>query len=288
MTPNQQPTGASPAAGSTRRSGRLILGGVVVLVGLLVAAAALWTAGTQRRADNVASFARAPIGCDTTLDFERSGTFLLFVETTGRIDELGGRCNAVLDYDRAADEVLADVIAPGLSLSGPDGARLDILEAPGVSYAVDGFSGTATWSVDIETPGDHVLSVMPIGGEPMAIAVGRSVDEGVGVLRWSAVAAAITALIVGGGLIIAGSRRAPTPDEPSAPWVPDAPTWPSSPPGFPVPPPTTGAVGPPQQAPGSADAAETPPSGATAPPPTPAMPPSTSPWGPPGTSSGTQ
>jgi hypothetical protein len=268
MTLQQPPTGASPSAGSTRRSGRLILSGVVVLVVLLVAAAALWMAGTQRRADNVASFARAPVGCDTTLDFERGGTFVLFVETTGRIDQLGGRCEAVLDYDRAADEELADLIAPGLSLSGPDGTPLDIVDAPGADYSVDGFSGTATWSVDIETPGDHVLSVLPIGGEPMAIAVGRSVDEGVAVLRWSAVAAAVTALIVGGGLIIAGSRRVPTPDEPSAPWVPDDPTWPSSPPGFPVPPPTTGAVGPPQQAP--------------------ATPPSTSPWGPPGTASETR
>jgi hypothetical protein len=277
MTSSPAPTTATPSVGTARRSGRLVAIGAIVLVVLLVAAAALWRAGGQRRADNVASFARAPVGCDTTLDFERGGTFVLFIETTGRIDELGGECDAPLDYDRDTDAGLADQLQPGLSLTGPDASPVDIADAPGGDYDVDGFVGTATWSVDIDTPGDHVLTVAPVGGAPFAIAVGRSVDEGVALLRWAAVATAIAALVIGGGLLVTGSRRVAAPSDVPAPWVPDSPRWPSSPPGFPVPPPTTGAVGPPRTSPERPAVAEPPRPTEPAPPTS-----SSSPWGPPG------
>lgn len=274
MTPNPPSTIASPSVGVARRSGRLIAVGAVVLVGLLVAAGALWLAGGQRRADNVASFARAPVGCDTTLDFERGGSFVLFIETTGRIDELRGECDAALDYDRDIDAGLADQLQAGLAMTGPDATPVGIVDGPGGGYDVDGFVGTATWSVEIDTPGDHVLTVAPVGGDPFAIAVGRSVEEGVALLQWAAVATAIAALVFGGGLLITGSRRVPELHQAPAPWVPDSPAWPSSPPGFPVPPPTTGAVRPPQTQPDRPAVAEPPPPGDAAPP--------SSSWGPPG------
>lgn len=279
MTFDPTPSTAPPSPGAARRSGRMIAIGAVVLVGLLITAGALWLAAGQRRADNVASFARAPVGCDTTLDFERSGRFVLFIETTGRIDELGGECDAALDYDRDADAALAVQLAPRLSLTGPDAASVDIVDAPGGGYDVDGFVGTAAWSIDIDTPGDHVLTVAPIGGDSFAIAVGRSVEEGVALLRWAAVAVAVAAVVLGGGLLLAGSRRVSEPTAAPSPWVPDGPGWPSSPPGFPVPPPTTGAVGPPRTSPERPAVAEPPP-------PTGAAPPS-SPWGPPGAESDT-
>lgn len=273
------PSSAPPAAAAARRSGRMIAIGAGVLVVLLVTAGALWLVAGQRRADNVASFARAPVGCDTTLDFERPGRFVLFIETTGRIDELGGACDVALDYDRDTDDGLAAQLAPRLSLTGPGDTSVGIVDDQGAAYDVDGFVGVAAWSIDIDTPGDHVLTVAPIGGEPFAIAVGRSVEEGVAVLRWSAVAVAVTALVLGGGLLVAGSRRVTEPPAAPSPWVPAGPGWPSSPPGFPEPPPTTGAVGPPRT-PAERPVVSAPP------PPTDVAPPS-SPWGPPGVTSDT-
>ncbi len=272
---------SSPQVSSTgTRSGRLIAGGVVVLLGFLALAAVLWWAGGQREANNIASFARAPVGCDTTLDFERSGEFLVFVETTGTIDALAGQCDAERSYDRDPDADAAERLSPGLVLVDPDGNDVDITEAPGVSYDADGFVGTAAWTVDIVSAGDHVLTVASIGGDDFAIAVGRSPDEGVALLRWGAIAASIVALVAGGALLVAGSRRTLPAAPVSGPWVPDGPAWPSSPPGFPSPPPTTGAVGPPGMP--VERPASTVPSVEAAERPTPSVDPSAaSPWGPP-------
>lgn len=223
-----------------RRKGWMLALGVVLLVGLVGAAAALWVAADQRRADNVAGFARAPVGCDTTLDFEATGTFVLYIETSGEFGELAGACDADPRYDRDAD----DIPQPELTLLDPDGDTLDLDDAGEASYDVDGFVGSATRTVSIETPGDHVLTVAPTPGDPFAVAVGRSPDDGVALLRWGAVAAAIGGLVLGGLFLVLGSRRPPPPARPATPWTPDESGWPASPPGFPVPPPTTGAMGP--------------------------------------------
>lgn len=222
------------------RRGWMLVVGVVVLVGFVGAAAALWIASGVRRADNVAGFARAPVGCETTLDFEATGTFVLYIETSGEFDQLAGACDAERRYDRDPDdqpELVVTLLDPNL-----EPIALDDTDA--VDYDEDGFVGTAARSVQIETAGDHVLTVAPTGDEPFAVAIGRSSDEGVALLRWGAVGAAITGLVLGGVFLVLGSRRTPAPPTPTAPWTPDGSGWPASPPGFPVPPPTTGASGP--------------------------------------------
>ena len=222
------------------RRGWMLAVGVLVLVGLVGAAVVMWIAAGDRRAANVAGFARAPMGCDTTLDFDSTGTFVLYIETSGELDELAGACDAQLRYDRDAD----DIPLVELTLRDPDGDGLELADARDVSYDVDGFVGVSVHEVEIATSGDHVLTVAPTGGDAFAIAVGRTPDQGVALLRWGAVAAAIGGLVVGGLLLVLGSRR-PTPTTASPdPWTPDEAGWPSSPPGFPVPPPTTGATGP--------------------------------------------
>ncbi|HSP29953.1 MAG TPA: hypothetical protein VLN74_15485 [Ilumatobacteraceae bacterium] len=222
------------------RRGWMLVAGALVLVGLVGAAVVMWIAAGDRRADNVAGFARAPMGCDTTLDFESTGTFVLYIETSGEIGELAGACDAQLRYDRDDD----DIPQVELTLRDADGDDVELAEARDVSYDVDGFVGVSAHEVEIATPGDHVLTVAPTGGDAFAIAVGRTPDEGVALLRWGAVAAAIGGLLVGGLLLVLGSRRPAPTTPPPDPWTPDAEGWPSSPPGFPVPPPTTGATGP--------------------------------------------
>jgi hypothetical protein len=274
----------------TERAGRrgwLLALGLLVVVGGLGAAVAMWIAASDREADNVAGFARAPVGCETTLDFESTGTFVLYAETSGRFGALAGACDAPPTYDRDADDV-PDV---EVTLLDPDGDVIDLDDAAAIDYDIDGFVGTSIGEVRIESEGDHVLSVAPVSGETFAVAVGRQPDQGVALLRWGAVAAAIGGLLLGGLLLVLGSRRQRVTASPATPWTPEGGGWPSSPPGFPIPPPTTGATGP--AGPPSPPSVPAPPS---APPPVPpapsAQPPSTppappasdpSPWGPPPT-----
>lgn len=211
-----------------------------MLVAGLIGAGALWYSSSQRLDGNVADFARAPSGCATTLDFARTGEFTVYVETSGSFDDLAGDCEADTEYDR--DEV----VDPQLQLVDPDGGAVDIADSAGVSYDTGAFAGSAVGLIQIDTPGEHVLTVAADGGQ-FAIAVGGDPNEGVGVLRWGAVALAIVSLVVGGILLVFGSRR---PAQESAAddslWAPQGTpaTWPIGPPGFPPPPPTTGATAP--------------------------------------------
>jgi hypothetical protein len=266
MTTNDDDAGIDATGDRARRRTWMVVAGVVVLVGAVAVAISLWVASGQRRSDNVAGFARAPVGCDTTLDFEATGTFVLYVETSGEFDALPGECDVADRYDRD------DVPSPDLVLTDPEGIDVALGDASEASYDVDGFVGTAFRSVEIVDPGDHVLTVAPTPGGPFAISIGRSPDDGVTALRVGGVVVAIVGFVLGGLLLVLGGRRPSVPTSSTTAWTPSEPAWPSSPPGFPAPPPTTGATGPPISAPPS--------------PPPPPGPPRTgghtgSPWGPP-------
>ena len=238
-----------------------MIGVTVVVVGL-VAAGALWFAAGQRLDDNVAGFARAPSGCATTLDFDRTGAFQVHLETAGTLDGLAGNCSAASDYDRG------DVSAPQLELVDADGDVVVIEPVDGSSYDASGFRGVQIGVVEITAVGDHVLTVEADGAQ-FAIALGGPADDGVALLQWSAMLAAVAALVVGGLLLVAGSRRPTAAESSTESWEPAdgrTLTWPAGPPGFPPPPPTTGAAGP---------------AGPPIVPPT--LPPSLPPTGPPGT-----
>lgn len=217
----------------------LVLGAIVLVAGL-IGAGALWYASAQRLDDNVAGFARAPSGCSTTLDVERTGEFRLYAETKGSLDGLAGDCSASTDYDR--DEIAN----PQLTIVGPDGSAIDISDTGDVSYDAGGFSGAAVGAVQIDATGTYVLTVIADGAQ-FAIAVGGDPNDGVALLRWGAVGLAIVALVLGGLLLVLGSRRPPSESiTPTPTWEPGGPTatWPIGPPGFPAPPPTTGATAP--------------------------------------------
>ena len=63
--------------------------------------------------------------------------------------------------------------------------------------------GSSVGVVQIESTGEHVLTVAADGGQ-FAIAVGGDPNDGVGLLRWGAVGVAIVSLVVGGILLVLG------------------------------------------------------------------------------------
>ena len=106
---------------SSARRFRLI--GIVAIVLGVVGAVALWLIAGKRYDDAVGSLAPAPIGCDTTLVFDRTGTYTFFVETKGSVGEIDGDCD---NDDRSYDLDSADVPDVELTLLDEDGQEINL------------------------------------------------------------------------------------------------------------------------------------------------------------------
>ncbi len=235
---------------TAKRTGLLGAGIVVLIVGLL-AALGLWISSTQRESDAVRNLARAPIGCDTMLDFEASGEFYIYIESAGRFDgAVSGDCGAEGEYDLPSDS-LPPVT---LSMTAPNGDDVALDSDAGVSYDTAGYVGQSVRVFTVNEPGGYQLRVEAPGSTEVAFAaaVGRDPSEGVGSMRLGAVLTAIGALIIGGLLLLLSRRSATTEPE-----VGDV-AWPgqpmgaaTSPPGMAMPPQSgvPAPLGPPTQYP---------------------------------------
>lgn len=225
----------------------LVWAGTGAVVGALAVGVLSVVLTEITRNATVEGFARAPVGCTTTLEFDTEAVFTFFVETRGRTDDLGGDCAANgSEYDRGDD----DPPRVELTLVRDDGGQMTLDEYDGTSYDTVDFAGTAVAQVTIEEAGTYRLTVAS-DEDDFAIAIGR--DPGADVLLVQALGAALAVLLLalGAVLIVVGVRRPEPPSSDAAPptsaggtptWVPPPPatTWPPSsslPPGSPLPPP---------------------------------------------------
>ena len=214
---------------SNRRTG-FFAAGIVVLIAGLLAAVGLWYSAGQRQSDAVRNFARAPVGCDTTLNFEAAGEFLVFVETEGEISAVTGSCVAPGSFGELGSP--QDLPPVRLVLTGPDGTEVALDARTGVDYAAAGSAGQLIQTFVVGKSGSYVLRVEPNDSEPagFAIAIGRDPSEGVQSLQLGAFASGIAGLIVGLSLIATSRRRgSPAALVSADPWS-SAAEWPTSPP----------------------------------------------------------
>ena len=237
------PAGVGAARG-TRRKGLLFTGVAIALLGLGAAVVLAVLSGSAKE-ETVKRFARAPVGCTTTLEFEKSATFTLYIETSGKIGSVDGDCAATdTTYHRGDGDV------PRVSLtlvnSTDQATALTPTDAP--KYAVADFVGRGYQRVDITEPGTYRLTVTSDDTD-FAIAVGGKPDADANVLRLAGVGAATLGLLLGGGLILLGlRRRKPAPANlPAGMWPPTpagGPGWylqatvPAASPAYPVTAPT--------------------------------------------------
>ena len=231
-----------------RRWARVL--GLLALLAGVGGAVVLWWAADRRYDDAVADLAPAPAGCDTTLDFDRTGTFTFFLESKGELDDLAGDC------ERAAGAYELDGDEPPrvqLTLVDADGEELDLDRAGGPSYDRNGSAGEGFREVDIAVAGEYVLTVES-ENDDVVVRVGGDPADGVGALRLGAGAALLIGVGLGIAGLIAGRRRDLGEPRPIA-----TEAWPQIPARPPIAPPTMGGPTPPYA---------TPPGGRPLPPPT--------------------
>jgi hypothetical protein len=243
-----------------------LIGGILAIVGGIVVAIVLFAVADARVDDAVERLARAPSGCDTTLDVDDGGTYLLFVETQGSIDELEGGCDVASEYTMEGQ-----LPRVRLELTDPDGDEVDLDRVGDVTYDAAGYAGTAIRQVGLEQTGRYVLTVeSPVD---VVVTIGRNPDDAAAPFPALAIVVGVLGVIVGVVLLVVGAmaRRGPA-------TVPAArtPTWWQPVPGVaPVAPPQVPPPGPPIAAPGTVASpwARPPMPGTDAPPPGPPGPP---------------
>jgi hypothetical protein len=239
--------------------------GIVALVLGVVAAVVLWVLSTKRYDDAVADLAPAPVGCETTLIFDRTGTYTFYVETSGQVDEIEGDCSGDdREYEFDGDET------PRVQLTLVDdrGDEIDLDRASGPSYDRGGASGSGVRTADIDDTGAYVLRVDSDEDEVM-VRVGRDPSSGVVPMRVGAIALLVAGLVLGGIGLARGRHPGFEPiADTTGRWPPVD--------GFPIAPPTAPPyanppVPPPYAAPSPwpAPGEQRPPRGGPLPPPTP-------------------
>jgi hypothetical protein len=154
----------------------------------------LWVLSTKRYDDAVADLAPAPVGCETTLLFDRTGTYTFYVETSGEVGEIDGDCNG---DDRTYEFDGDDEPRVQLTLVDDRGDEVDLDRASGPSYERGGSSGAGVRTADIEDTGAYVLRVDSEEDEVM-VRVGRDPSSGVVPMRVGAVALLVAGLVLGG------------------------------------------------------------------------------------------
>lgn len=257
----QQSPVAAPAPKGKRRKG-LIVFGLILLVGGVLGGGAMVAKSISNYEDAVKSLARAPVGCTTTLVFDKPATFTVYAETKGKLGELSGDCEANgAEYDHPGDKL------PKVSLTLVDstGDEVDLQRGATASYDVGGYVGTAVRTMKIEQAGTYRLNVESDDAD-FAVAIGKNPKDDSEMLKTIGGAVALAGFILGLTFLLIGLRRrrpdaaaagasdpaVPMPGWPPGPYAqtPPAPPAPPMHPGFDVePPPTPQPIGVPGQPP---------------------------------------
>jgi len=201
----QAPPGAgAPLPKGKRRKGLVILG-IVLLVGGLGGGLATAGKGLSNYKEAVKSLARAPVGCTTTLVFDKPATFTVYAETKGKLGSLSGDCEANgTQYSHAGDK-LPKV---SLTLLNGNGDEVTLDRGVNASYDIDGYKGTGIRTMKIEQAGTYRLDVESDDTD-FAVAIGKNPKDDSEKLLLIGGAAALVGLIFGLLFLLLGLRRRP-------------------------------------------------------------------------------
>lgn len=197
----QQPPLVSPSPRQSR-SGAVAAAVFVLLAGVAGGIVMLLLAD-NRHDKAVEDLARAPIGCATTLDFADTGTFVLFVETKGKVGALDGDCpNANRSYAYAgAGAPDVDII-----LTDSDGTEVGVSRDRSKSYERGIYAGESVGTVTISASGEYVLTASSAEAE-VVVTVGKDPADAMGSLRVGGFIAIGAGVVVGLLMLLLAMRR---------------------------------------------------------------------------------
>jgi hypothetical protein len=268
------PQAARPVKGK-RRKGLMIFGIILLLAGIF-GGGAIVAKGMSNYEEAVKSLARAPVGCTTTLVFDKPATFTVYVETKGKLGDLSGDCEA---NGGSYTHPAAKLPKVSMTLVDGNGDEVDMQRGVTAEYDVSGYEGTAVRTMKIPEAGTYRLNVESDETD-FAVAIGKNPKEDADLMLVIGGSIALGGLVLGLLFFLLGLRRR-RPD-PALATAGPLPTWPpgpytgiapAGPPGLPShpgfrpetpPPPMTQPVQLPGQPP--VRGPETPPGGAFAPP----------------------
>lgn len=187
----------------TQSSGRrLTRAGIVLAIVSIAAGGVLYVLSGSTEEETVKKFARAPAGCTTTLEFERSDTFEVYLETAGVLETVGGDCAANGSAYQHADD---DAPRVSLTLLDANNGQVEFTPGSGDTYDVGGFSGQAVQQLRIDSPGTYRLTVTSDAND-FVIAVGGPFDADSATMKTAAIAVAIGGLVLAFLLLVLGKR----------------------------------------------------------------------------------
>lgn len=184
--------------------------GFFLLFAGLVGGGVLYIVALRRPSQAVDGFARAPIGCTTTLEFTETGTFFVYQEAGAPVGITDSGCDPAADPATSFGVEFTGDLVPALNV-----------EDDGVSYDVDGFDGRSVARIEIDEVGTYSIEVR---GDDVTVlaAIGRDPDDGVDDLRRMAIIVAGIGVALGLVLLVIAGRRS---KHAAGSFVPDGPGW---------------------------------------------------------------
>ena len=184
------------------------------IVGAIVTAAGFGTVVASIFSDQstVAEFARTPVGCVTTIEADESATLYVYVETRGRVDDIGDCTNDGRSYDVEQESEITVTI---LDAAGEPIDQFPVVDE--ASYDLPDYAGRAIALVRVEDDQRYDVVVESNGLGPV-VAIGRRV---VPVESGLAITGAIVVMVGGAVMVVAlvlsvvGRRR-----RTRGPWAP--------------------------------------------------------------------
>jgi hypothetical protein len=199
---SQPPPPVAPVAKGKRHRGLLILG-LLLLLGGLLGGGAIVSKGMSNYKQAVKSLARAPVGCTTTLVFDKPATFTVYTEIKGKLGDLSGDCNANgTDYNHPADK------PPKVSvtLTNANGDEVDLQRGTTASYDVGGYVGNGYRTMQITQAGTYHLNVVSDETD-FAVSIGKDPKADSDKLLAIGGGVALGGLVLGLLFLLLGLRR---------------------------------------------------------------------------------